>query len=1286
MVWMILALLAAGALAQDGDDIGKRPYEMEWAGRTEDDTPPLVDFEDLSGWTVESENAEASFAASREQQLWGKYVGKLTYRGTGGSPTVRILPPEPIAIPQAFDAVSLWVYGNNWFGRDPSTPQVTVTLLFSDAQGVEFSISLMAVRWQEWFLLHRRLTSEQIKRVEGGGTLKAIIVTNGRNTEDRFIYLDNLAAFTEKFEPLEFEPRPERGIPMFPGQGSGTNTGPGKLPFPNRLETICPANLTDEFTNELAQDGAAFTFTYQGADGTLTYRLEPKAGTWSDISAGWSGYAQTIRPCNDGGVYLWAGGKAVPPEKAEHLGTVRKADAVESRWRLSAGDVSAEVTYAYRIWGKSLVIDTIARGGNVAEVRFGYATGLRDPRLVTNPFYTYSATRPAVAISGSSDSPLFLTGHIDWYLSNASTPWAENQVKDDQVRYSGGARYINKTDGVRNDCYERFFITMSPRYEEVLPTIANPVSPWKHITGTKLWRPHGAGNRESDRAYWKRCHRYGMTQVVVTDHETMWRDGGESFTFRTKAAPGKGGDQAAADYSRYMQDELGFTYGPYNNFTDFAPVNEFWSYDMVNRLPDNQLQHAWTRCYAPKPARAVEYCAKLAPKLQEKYQFSTAYCDVHTAVAPWTRVDYDPRVPGAGTFAAVYYAYGEIMLLQKAAWNGPVYSEGNNHFSYCGLTDGNYGQDQRYRPADNPWLVDFDLRKMHDLCCNFGMGMPSMFYGREYNYGRTPLEIDASYDRFFAATVAFGHPGYLTFDGGYKNALRSYYMLQQLHSRYCLSSADEIRYASAAGELQDTSTAVASGAYRLSQVVTRYEDGTITAVNGSRDRRMKVAAHGRAIDLPPNGYMGWTEDGDIEVISADQNGHRCDYSATPAHLFVDGRDKFMRFDKAAGNGIGICRNLPDGRAEIIPYAGAECGFAIDAVTATALDFDEKELGPASIRQARGLSYVMPVEGAFSYIVETKDAPPAPDAGLTCHRDEVVPGERLVVHGAAEHDLQIPLDAKAGDRIWRQFEDQWIDFTVVPLAYADVSLSGNVLKASLSSNLAHPADFDVTVGEQTEAVRLEPGVAGAVSFDLGEPVQEETLVLAIEVRAGELATTIERGMSIEQGHPELLDVPDNYEVGRAMRGETETSDFGDTRANAYVAKYHGGVGYTFAIYDPIRVPVDMPAAFRASVGKGDGSDRGDGILYKIAIVDEEGNQTVAATRVVIEHEWADIEADLTPWAGQDVRIKIISDVGEDDNSSGDWAAWADMRIDALRPQLVRRLETGPAERHGGPAAL
>jgi hypothetical protein len=453
----------------------------------------------------------------------------------------------------------------------------------------------------------------------------------------------------------------------------------------------------------------------------------------------------------------------------------------------------------------------------------------------------------------------------------------------------------------------------------------------------------------------------------------MWRDEGESFTFRTRAAPGKDGDKGAYDYARLMQDKLGFVYGPYNNYTDFAAVNEFWNFDMVARDPQNQLQHAWMRCYAPKPARAVEYCARLAPQIQDKFHFSTAYCDVHTAVAPWHRVDYDPRVPGAGTFASVFYSFGEIMLLQKAAWNGPVYSEGNYHCFYMGLTDGNYGQDQNYRPAENPWLVDFDLRKMHDLGCNFGMGNLEMFYANQPQPRGTAEERDTEIDRFLAATVAFGHSGFLVMEGGMDNALRSYYMLQQLHSRYCLTNAVEIRYVTADGQLLDTSRAVASGAYKGSQVVSRYADGTFTAANGNRTERLRCQVFGRRLDLPPNGYAGWTADNTLEVLSGDSEGHRYDYAVTPTYIYVDGRGKLVRFDKAAGNGVGICRNLGNGEHEIILYRDADCGFAVPAKSALALDKDEHEIGAAELRFADGLTHVVPVKGAFSYLLRAEAA-------------------------------------------------------------------------------------------------------------------------------------------------------------------------------------------------------------------------------------------------------------------------------------------------------------------------
>ncbi|MBM3494236.1 MAG: hypothetical protein FJX72_07940, partial [Armatimonadetes bacterium] len=1070
-VMMILAGVVPAATAREDDPadakIGIRPYELDWAGRSRDDHPPLVDFEDLSGWTVVTTNSVATFERTREQQIWGRYVAKLTYRGEGsGRNEARVLPPKPVPIAQPFDAVSLWCYGNNWgWAVDPSTPQVRVTALFLDSQGREFGVNLYHVDWTEWYLLHKRLTPDLVERAKGGASFAGILVEGGRQKADRTLYFDNLAVFTEQFAPLTFAPRPERGITMFPGQSSATNTGPGKLPFPTTEKTILPPVLDPKAKVRTEPDGAGARFICSDRTGTIEYACRPKSGMWDDIEIAWrkagalapapgglgqgGGGALRFQPCVSGGVYLSTPSGAAPPDRAELLNASMADGVLEAKWRLHAGDVQAEVTYRFRIWGKSLVIDVLAPGGNVAEVRYGRAVGLKNPRLVTHPFYPADGGRPATVVFDGPKGPLFLMGNTDWCRTNASTMWALNAADETGVTYSGGTRYIPLTDGKRNDCFERFFLTLSPVIEECLPTIPNPVSLWKRITGTHVWRPHGAGDREADKRFWADIRRHGITEMVVTDHETMWRDGGESFTFRTKAAPGKGGDEGARDYSRFMQDTLGFVYGPYNNFTDFAPVNEYWTPDMIARDPANQLQHAWMRCYAPKPARAVEYCERLSPINQAKFGFSTAYCDVHTAVAPWHRVDYDPRVPGAGTMAGVFYPYGEIMLHQKKAWNGPVYSEGNYHAFYCGLTDGNYGQDQAYRPAENPWLVDFDLRRMHDLCCNFGMGAPDMFYANVPQPQTTREERDAWLDRFLAATVAFGHPGFLVTEGGMGNVLKSYYMLQQLHARYCLAKAADIRYVDAQGKLLTGSQAVASGAYRRSQVVVRYSDGAVVAANGSKTERMATRAFGRAINLPPNGYCGWapgsgSDKGDrVTVMSSDRTGHRTDYAATPEYIFVDGRGRFTRFAKAASDGVAVCRKIKAGEWEVIPLDGAQCGFAVTAQSAVALDRDRKPIGPAELRVSRGLTHAMPVEGAYSYLLKGARLD-APLARLRAPRTNVTPGETVAVLGGARHTANIPDDSAQGSRIWSRFEGEWVDFTVVAPFAVQLAVEGHDL--------------------------------------------------------------------------------------------------------------------------------------------------------------------------------------------------------------------------------------------------
>lgn len=1281
VVLFCLTVWGANASASE-ETVGKRPYEMEWAGRTADSHPALIDFENLDGWTVVADQAEASLVRSREQQLWGRYVAKLTYRGAGKKPIVVLKPRKPIPIAGPFDCLNFWVYGNNWaWVPAADTPQVQLAVLLRAPDGRRGKVTLGTVRWREWWVMHQRLNAQQAELFKAGTAVEGLEITGGRNLQDRVLYFDNLSAYVEPLPPLSFAPRPKRAITLPAGQTEGTNTGPGVLPFPIREQTILPDNLASGFATELEKSGDAYVFRYRGPDAQIAYRYQPRSGTLSDLTAECVGVAAPFQPTSGGGIYFAPSDKDVgePTGRAELLSCRAVDQAVEAVWRCHWGAYAAVAKYVFRLWQKSLVIDVQCLGGNVAEVHFGKAVGAVRPRLVTVPYLAGEAQRPAVLVMGPADRPCFLTGLVDHCRSNASSLWFVNSVEADGVAYNGGARYRCKTDGTRNGCFERLFLTVSPRFEEVLPNVPNPKSPWMQVTSQRVWRAHGASQRDHDYTFWKQFARCGMSQILITDHETGWRDGGESFTLRTKAAPGRGGDESQADYARKIH-ALGFRYGIDNNYTDFAPVNEHWNEDYVTRTSDNQWQPAWARCYNLKPSRAVELEARLAPIIQNKFHLDTAYCDVHTAVTPWQYCDFDARVPGAGTLAATFYAYGEIMLHQKATWNGPVYSEGNNHWYYCGLTDGNYGQDQRARLAENPWLVDFDLRKLHPLCCNFGMGNPEMFHTRGAASGKSPAQRSQMLDRFLAATLAFGHTGFLVTDGGVPNAARSYFTVQQIHARYALDTVAQIRYADAQGRLFETSAAVANEAFRRSQVVVRYRDGLEVTVNGHPTETWITAD----AMLPPDSWSVRDPQGKLTAWSKLVNGHRADYVDSSAYLYADGRGQITRFAKAVCDGQLIVLPQADGVKELIPLTGCKVfGVACDNRTASAeaLDAERKVLGPAQTRASRGMVHVTPVPKAVSYRLTPGGSLPV---RLSCDRAAVVPNETVIVRGAAPHELKIPADAKIGLPLWREYEGAWIDFAIVPLT--DVRLKvADALRVEVDFHGPAPAESQIRLLGASRTVRLTPGATGGVDFPLPIFEKDEIRPASLSLSCGSLSMEQKWQLQARSQLVPLAKVSEAFTGGQCLRKGKERALGDESGAHVHRQKsncggvelpglsmhppYKHGVGYVFAVFEPVTLPKSPLAALRLQVGKGDGSDPGDGILYRVAVVASDGRETLVAEKHWTKHAWTPLEIDLARWAGQSIRIKLIADVGPADNSSGDWACWSDPQIESLTPQRI-----------------
>lgn len=1295
---------------------GARPYEME--GRKEDRVP-LFGFENLTGWNVHCiEGADAQLVRTREQQMWGEYVGKLTYSGKSGDSKVIIRPPSPIPIPDAFDCISMWIYGNVWeWAPEPETPQVEIFVLLQDPTGREEPVHMTRIRWKEWWYVHKKLAQPR-----SGWFFSGIEVRGTSNREPRSIFLDSIYFYKEVLKPLRFAPRPKRNITLFEGQSPGLNTGPGVLPFPTREETILPSNIETDFTNWTANPATRrYEFGYSGRDCNIKYVYEPKTGSLGEIKAYFNGRRVCI-PMADGGIEYGEG----------KLGTGRVvSESLENNvLRVSFDFGGTTALYRLRIWQKSLVIDFECRGGQATGVALGKFEGVENPRLVRIPYITLGGGRdPRVLCWGKPEETLFASVWVDWYRSNGSVLWSEEWVNETSARINGGVRYIPKTDGKRNDLFERVFLTISHVFEETLPNIPNPRTAHGELAGERLWQESwGPDDYEKQHARSRMLRSYGIEKLTQCNHEITWRDGGESFTLRTKAAPGKGGDEALKRYVA-NQKSLGWLSGLYTNYCDLAPVNEHWDEDLVQRTPDGQLRPAWPRCYALKPSRAVELDAKLAPIIKKKFGPNAAYTDVHTAASPWGYTDFDARVPGAGTFAATFYAYGELLLNDQKIY-GPTWSEGTFQWMYAGLATGNYAL--CYGSADlsrEPLNVAFDLLKIHPLELDIGMPWTSFFF-KEPGWDK-PDRLDESIDHFIAATIAYGHIGWLVEETyGIERTCRSYYMLQQLQKRYALQKPTKIEYTDATGQFVSVSQAIARGIINDSRIHVTYENGLEVFVNGSRATWSIRNKNGQDVHLPPWGWYASQPETRFEEFSALVEGRRVDYVSSPEYEFLDGRGVPTVLGGLAARGAIAVRRQGKAIEVTDIYGNSEIGVKIDSpCVCTAFDPEGRSLGSVETRRtADGMVWFRVKDGARRYVLlPHKKHQSKPQITLKFARNTTVPEEVIsgkaviakditqqpskisieiegldvVVHPLigsdgkeihADFQLPIPKTAPAGSWLWIKATAVWpggeetISWHVMsvrePFEIKLLPVDNNRFSLEIRSNLPEGKEPQVRCSFKYGDRGLRAVIPDErpreifISLD-GEPREVED-VLIVDVASDSFRSEVQFTVRSEVEYPIVWDLSDpaGFSSGYAYRGGPElgpnsasgaTFNIEDVACAGIVKRaifahppWIGGVGYTWGKTRRIRLP-DTDCELRTSIGIRDGGDQTDGVIFAVIAIDDVGNEHTLFKELWDRREWKDISADLSAFKGREVVLKFITDVGPNDNSTADWAAWGEPRI-------------------------
>jgi hypothetical protein len=706
------------------------------------------------------------------------------------------------------------------------------------------------------------------------------------------------------------------------------------LPFPKRKETLLPTVANKDYKNSIVNESNYYRFEYRGSDDSFSYRLSSN-NVLGDLSL----YRDNKN------VYTLSGRQLIADDGNNVFLTVKDHALRSDTLFLTCFTDYHNKHKLFKIWytirQKSLImgIKELDHDGFIKEMRSGtilYNQG----QVVKVPFlkYNYSGSqRPSILYTNG----VFTSLMFDWYTTNASNWETKSQANGTYV--GDNVIYIPKTDGNRNVLNEKLFINVSSKVEEIFPNISNPVSSVKNLYADRQYIVAGGSDLKSLEKTFGDYRAKGLDKIFARSHEEFWRQGGESFTFRLKPNP-KIGVQGIKNFVSFLH-QLGWKFSLYTNYSDFAPVNSNWNPDWVIRLSDDNWEGAWTRCYAAKPQIAWEQEAVLAPQINKIYGTDFSYCDVMTAVSPMDRVDYDARVDGAGMMRSTYERYGALLMNERKAYNGPVFSEGGSHWWYAGLVDGNYANDDLIHL---PVFPDFSLLKIHPLEMDFAT------VGNGFQY--------------LSYALAYGNIGMLSFNN---DDFKRYAMLQPIQKDYVASTVSSIKYCDNNKEYS-SSEAIKRGLLNTPALHIIYRSGLEMYINFNK-ADWKVSIDKAIYTLPQYGFVVYNSATGLrsESVISSQTGIRCDKVNSPSLFYLDSHDKQVSGD-LGGKGSYMLKK-DNGCWDIIPletnttfyFNLSLLNLSSKMVQVDCLDRDGKSLGK-SIGQFRNKVEFTALPSVFKY--------------------------------------------------------------------------------------------------------------------------------------------------------------------------------------------------------------------------------------------------------------------------------------------------------------------------------
>ncbi len=630
------------------------------------------------------------------------------------------------------------------------------------------------------------------------------------------------------------------------------------------VDTACPSTA-EPVRNRLELDGEEYVLSCEGRTERLEYRLNPQLGLLKGLAV-----VTTEGPLSPapfvGGPRVLLGSQEFtaqsPSLTARLLSSEIEDGALVCRWEYSAEGVAdvAVLTARLRAEGKSLALRLEGPAGRFAGFQ--------------------------VLASAGSDMPApFSTG---WrrYLPQGYYTSAFADVWQSDASGVGGASaqttYSALTDGTRRALRDTFYLTVSRRYDEVLPNIPTRPSPYLGDLAHRVVLDAWGGSFAENEQWLRDMARYGVDSFLIIKH--VWQRDGYDHTYPNvmPANAAMGGDEALRSLSLAAQ-ELGHLFCVHENFYDYYPNAEAFREEDCALTPDGNTIPGWdngsVRAVILKPSKLMDYAHRFTPEVKQRYSCNAAYHDI----MPTWYVDYDARVENSGIVRQTHEYTRELCDYDRELFGGPVVFEAADP-RLAGVYDGgsNHGRGT-YR---TPPAVAFELLKVHPKMSNHGFGYYERWlpwgYGSGWgHYVMTNRELD----KYRATQVAFGRTGFI----GQQlmkhphGVVREYHLMQAFARAYTGRELRGLAYYVDDGVWQgwvDAGTAARHQQWQRLRAT--YEGGQEVYVNLSEES-WRVAGH----TLPAHACLTTGPRGTAYTALVD--GQVADYAAYDDVMYADAR-------------------------------------------------------------------------------------------------------------------------------------------------------------------------------------------------------------------------------------------------------------------------------------------------------------------------------------------------------------------------------------------------------------